>query len=197
MSSIPTQSDAPHPDVQKRNADVAELVAQLAVLDAKIEELGDKAKEKRQVMRHEFRAAHEARFSDIDYKRALVGAKCEHAVTVKDVVTFFIRSPSAATVYAVDKFIGEPVLPDEADRTKGVNMGPVSEAERIMLAWLVGVHLMADPTAKRQDMEALPPAHRLRAIRGLPENLLRRVADECMLLQSYLNVVLEIELGNF
>lgn len=186
-----------HPDVQERNANLAELTAKLTHLDTQIEALSDAAKEKRRSLREAYRASHEKRFADVDYKRALVGAKAEHAITVKGVVAFFIRAPNAATTHAVDKFISEPVITDDVDRTKAINMGPVSEAERMLLAWVVGVHLLADASAKRQEIEALAPALRLRMVRGLPEDLIRRVAEECSLMQSWLNVVLEIELGNF
>lgn len=185
------------PNIQEREAALVELTAKLASLDAQIEALGEAAREKRRDLRSRYRAAHEKRFIDVDYKRALVGAKNEHAVTVAGVVSFFIRAPNAATVHGVDKFIAEPVITDEADRTKGTNMGPVSEAERMMLGWVVGVHLLADANAKRQEVEALSVGHRLRMVRGLPEDLIRRVAEECSLMQSWLNVVLEIELGNF
>jgi len=184
-------------DVQERDNALAELTAKLAHLDTQIEALGEAAREKRKELRQTFREAHAARFADVDYKRALVGAKSEHAVTVKGVVSFFIRAPNAATTHAVDKFISEPLLVDEADRTKSVNMGPVGESERMLLGWVTAVHLLADPNAKRQEVEGLNVSHRLRMIRGLPEDLIRRVAEECGLLQSWLNVVLEIELGNF
>ncbi|MFA6132492.1 MAG: hypothetical protein WC869_00595 [Phycisphaerae bacterium] len=190
-------TDPVDPNLAERNAALAELTAKLAHLDAQIEALGEAAQDKRRKLREEYRAAHEKRFSDVDYKRALVGAKNEHAVTVKGVVSFFIRAPNAATTHAVDKFIAEPVLQDETDKTKGTPMGPVTEAERMLMAWVVAVHLLADPSAKRQDIEQLSPGHRLRMVRGLPESLIQRVAEECSLLQSWLNVVLEIELGNF
>jgi hypothetical protein len=189
--------EAQDPSVQERDNALAELTAKLANLDAQIEALGEAAQEKRKTLREKYREAHASRFADIDYKRALVGAKCEHAVTVKGVVAFFIRAPNAATTHAVDKFISEPLLPDPSDRTKSVSMGPVGEAERMLMGWVIAVHLLADPAAKRQEVEALSEAHRLKMIRGLPEDLIRRVAEEASLLQSWLNVVLEIELGNF
>lgn len=190
-------STTPDPSVQERDTALAELTAKCLNLDAQIEALQETAQAKRQELRERFRAAHDKRFADVDYKRALVGAKTEHAVTVKTVVSFFVRAPNAATTHAVDKFISEPVAPDDTDRTKGTNMGPISEAERMLLGWVIGVHLLADPNAKRQEIEALAPYQRLRMVRGLPEDLIRRVAEECQLMQSWLNVVLEIELGNF
>lgn len=184
-------------DVENRNTAIAEEVAKLALLDEKLEALQDAAREKRQALRLAYRDAHAAHFADVDPKRALVGAKCEHAISVAGAVAFFVRPPSAAALHTIDKFIADPVAPDEADQTKSLDLGPVTEAERTMLAWVVGVHLLADPNAKRQELEPLAPARRLKALRGLPDNLLRRVAEECVLLQSWLNVVLEIELGNF
>ncbi len=188
---------ADHPDVQERDKALAELTARLAHLDVQIEELGDKAKEKRRALRETFRKANEPRFADVDFKRALVGAKAEHAITIKGVVSFFVRAPNAATTHAVDRFISEPVIVDDADRTKSINVGPIAEAERTLMAWVVGVHLLADASAKRQDIEALSPAQRLRMVRGLPEDLIRRVAEECSMMRDWLNVTLEIELGNF
>lgn len=186
--------DPDHPDVQERNTTLAALTVKCAALDAQIEALHDTAQEKRKDLRETFRTAHEKRFADVDYKRALVGAKTEHAVTVKGVVSFFIRPPTAAVTHAIDRFITDPV--DSSDVSKPVNLGPVSEAESMVLAWVIGVHLLADPNAKRQEIEPLGCAQRLRMARGLPADLVRRVAEECSLLQSWLNVVLETELGN-
>ncbi len=186
--------ETPHPDVQERDTLIAGLTLKCASLDAQIEALQEKATDKRKELREHFRVAHDKRFADVDYKRALVGAKTEHAITVKGVVSFFIRPPTAAVTHAIDKFITEPV--DATDGTKP-NMGPVSEAESLVLAWVIGVHLLADPNAKRQEIEPLGCAQRLRMARGLPADLIRRVAEECNLMQSWLNVVLEIELGNF
>jgi hypothetical protein len=185
------------PEVQAGQAALAEATAKLAALDAQIEALSDAARDKRGTLRTAFREAHSRRFADVDYKRALVGAKSEHAVTIPGVVSLFIRPPTAGVTHAVDKFISEPTVPDAVDATKAINMGPVSEAERMLLAWLVGVHLLADAGAKRQEVEGLAPGRRLQMLRGLPEDLIRRVAEEAGLLQSWLNVTLEIELGNF
>lgn len=185
------------PAVQDLNAQTAEQVALLATLTAKIEALGEQAQEKRRELRETFRTAHVKRFADIDPKRALIGAKTEHELSIKDVVSFYLRPPTAATTHAVDKFISEPMVADPSDATKSINLGPVGEAERMLMAWLVGVHLRADTNAKRQEVDGLPPGRRLQMLRGLPEDLIRRVAEEAGLLQSWLNVVLEIELGNF
>ena len=185
------------PDVQNLNNQTAEQIALLATLEAKIEALGEKAQEKRQELREAFRDTHTKRFGDIDPKRALIGAKTEHVMELKDVVAFYLKPPTAATTHAIDKFIGEPVVTDAADATKSINMGPVSEVERVLMAWLTGVHLKADQNAKRQDIDTLPPGRRLQMLRGLPEDLIRRVAEEADLLRSWLNVTLEIELGNF
>ncbi len=185
------------PNVQAATAAVAEATAKLASLEAQIDALGNAARDKRKELRMAFREAHTQRFADVDYKRALVGAKSEHAITLPGVVSLFVRPPTAGTTHGVDKFISEPVVVDTTDATKSLNLGPVTDAERMLMAWLVGVHLLADPSAKRQDVDGLPPGKRLQMLRGLPEDLLRRVAEEAALLQSWLNVVLEIELGNF
>lgn len=185
------------PEVQDLTQQTAEQVALLATLTAKIEALGEQAQEKRRELRETFRESHVRRFADIDPKRALIGAKTEHELAIKEVVSFYLRPPTAATTHAVDKFISEPNVQDPADSTKTVHMGPIGEAERMLMAWLVGVHLKADVNAKRQEVDGLPPGRRLQMLRGLPEDLIRRVAEEAGLLQSWLNVVLEIELGNF
>lgn len=190
---MPTET--PHPDVQERDMALAELTAKCASLDLQIEALQDTAKEKRRDLREAFRTSHEKRFADVDYKRALVGAKTEHAVTVKDVVSFFVRPPTAATIHTIDKFVAAPM--DVTDPKNPTDVGPISEAEHMVLAWVIGVHLLADPSAKRQEIEPLGCSQRLRMARGLPADLIRRVAEECNLMQSWLNVVLEIELGNF
>lgn len=187
----------PDSDTQDLNNQMVEQVALLATLTAKVEALGEQAQEKRRELRETFREAHVKRFGDIDPKRALIGAKTEHELAIKDVVSFYLRPPTAATTHAVDKFIGEPNVADPADSTKSLSLGPVGEAERMLMAWLVGVHLRADVTAKRQEVDGLSPGRRLQMLRGLPEDLIRRVAEEAGLLQSWLNVVLEIELGNF
>lgn len=185
------------PNIADRNAQNADLVAKLTALDSQIEALGEKAQEKRRELRTAFREANNARFADVDYRRALIGAKTEHSIAIKEVVAFFVRPPSSAVTHAVDKFISEPTVPDAADVTKAINLGPVSEAERALLGWMTAVHLLADPTGKRQEVDQLPPGRRLQMLRGLPEDLIRRVAEEAALMRDWLNVVLEIELGNF
>ena len=182
--------------VQELNKQAVDLVAQIAGLTAKVEALSDDAAAKRRELRAAFRQAHEYRFNDLDAKRALIGAKTEHAITIAGTVSFFIRPPAMSTVHAVDAFIATPVLTD-TDPTKAVNMGPISEVERTLLGWVTGVQLLADPNSIRQDLQALSIGNRLKALRSLPEALLTRVADEASLLQNWLNVVLEIELGNF
>jgi hypothetical protein len=184
-------------NVQNLNEATAEQIAILATLEAKLEALTEAAHEKRKEMRVAFREAHAKRFGDINPKHALIGAKCEHKIGIADVAAFFVRPPVGAVTHAVDTFIATPTYPDPADATKSLNMGPVSEAERMHLCWLIGVHLLADPNQKRQEIDGLPVWKRLQVIRSLPDDLTRRLAEEAALLQSYLNVTLEIELGNF
>jgi hypothetical protein len=175
-------------------ADVAKVTAQLAATEQQLQALSDKAVAARKDLRNKWREANAKRFEDLDYKAALIGQPTEHTVVIGGATKFFLRPPTGAILHEVDKFITDPTVPLPGDPTKSASLGPVVEVERILMTWLVASQMAGGP---RQEILRLPPPHRLQAVRCLSEALAVRLAEECGVLRDWLNVVLEIELGNF
>src|SRR5271157_1796176 len=75
---------------------VETLKLQGAKLDEQIASLTDENEEKRSNLRSTFIEKHAKRFGDFDPKIALRGGRCEHAITVEGVVTYFVSVPSSA-----------------------------------------------------------------------------------------------------
>jgi hypothetical protein len=180
------------------NPSIAELLrqavddeARVRVLNEQIRQLGQEMANKRKEMRSLYRTAHAERFKDFDVKKALIGGKSIHTLTIPEQVSFFLRPPSSQTRRAVEAFVPPPAKKDAPAQQL-----PVAY-ETTLLCWLCGVHLLADPAAKGMDLEALPLASKLERIRSLPELLLQRVAEECEVLETWLKICLEIDLGNF
>jgi hypothetical protein len=174
--------------IAEKSLTLAEAMKELARLEEQTAKMSDEVTLKRKAMRQRYSEMHAERFKDMDYKLALIGAKVDHVVSFKGVADFYIRPPSGAISHAVDAFIG----------TAG-ELGPITNAERILLCWLTGLqitHTSAGNTPK-QELSGLAPKDKVAKLRALPEDLLHRLANECVELQQWLNVVLEIDLGNF
>ena len=161
----------------------------LQLLDEKINALSVEMSEKRARLQEEYRRSYEKRFKGIDPKRALVGARAEHRIPVGGIATYTIVVPSGQRTHEVSKFVQE--APED--------LTPISQAEGILLGWLSEVQLHGSGGEADQPPQKLlekPAAKRLQLIRALPEQTINRLAEECNTLQTWLNIILEQELGN-
>ena len=174
--------------IAEKSLTLAEAIKELARLEEQTAKMSDEVTAKRKAMRQRYSEMHAERFKDLDYKLALIGAKVDHVVSCKGLADFYIRPPSGTTTHAVDAFIAS-----------AGDLGPITVAERQLLCWLTALQIThaSAGTAPKQDLSNLAPKDKVTKLRALPEDLLHRLADECLELQRWLNVVLEIDLGNF
>jgi len=187
MAALEAQSFAADKKVADLKALLEKKEAQVTALSAEVEEAQKK-------VRKAYREANEKRFSDFNFKHALVGATIRHTISVAGVAKYVITVPNGAAFHSVDQFIMKPV------NKEGIDMSPISETERVLLAYLVALHYTYDEKKPQPEQDLTRPeftlAMRLGLIRQLPASTAARLADECMNLQAYLNVVLEEEMGN-
>lgn len=163
---------------------VTDLEAQIDLINQRIAALEPARDLAQQNMRDAYKAKHAPKYQDLDVVKALAGAAVDHAFTAKGVATFYLRPPSKAHVASLLSLssANPPIL--------------IDTTEQLLLTWVVGVHLLAQPGTTRVDLASLPAEKRLSMLRNLPELILNRVADEADALNTYLKVVLESELGN-
>jgi len=183
---MPTLNDPTHIEAKRVNVIAMEdeaknLDARLTSLTQRIVSLQDEAEKRRIDMSKAYRERLQARFSDLDVSKALSGYEAFHDAIVLGSV-YRLRAPKQAQSLEVDKFSASPVP---------ATLGPISATERMLLSWLIGVGVVGEV---RTLLEHGLPA-RLEMIRKLPEALLVKLADECSSIETYLNVVLELELG--
>lgn len=167
----------------------AALEKQIEQMELKITALSDTATRKRQEAQNAFRAKHAKRFTDVDPGKALSGLQVVHTVTIFD-VAYALRVPNGEHQRAAQMFAMDPMV-KENDKT--IDVGPVTKDERTLICWLTSVSMKG----QAKDLAAATPAVRLKLLRTLPPVLLSQLAAECELLETFLSVVLELELGNF
>ena len=166
--------------VAQGQMEVADLEAELDRLSKRVLELGDAAEARRREMRSSFRKKHEGRYADLDVVKSLAGYPAHHTVTIFG-AQYRLSPPVQQSVAEVDRY----------SQTAAAELRPTT-SESMLLMWLSAVG--AD--GEFRDLKVLPPKDRLSNIRSLPEVILSKLAEECATLQTYLNVVLEEELGN-
>jgi hypothetical protein len=190
--------DAPNQKVLEAQADSlskesSALEQQIQQLELKVAALSDTAAEKRREAQQAFRARNAKRFTDIDPAKALAGLPATHAVTIAG-VSYHLKVPNGEALRKVNAFAMDPVLKEGSGRdTKTTDMGPVAPAERILLVWLSGISMTGQPMRPVGDQ---PEAARLKFLRTLPFAVAAALATECETLDTYLTVVLELEMGN-
>jgi hypothetical protein len=160
-------------------AEVEQRRARLTALSVENEELRKETQKK-------FREKYADRFKDLNVGAALSGHPAQHVAVVGG-AKYFLRSPMRQVLHNVEQFCAKPVDTDKN------NLGPVSPEEALLLAWLVCVGFESSPA---KDLTATPLGDKLVLIRKLPDVLLQKLAEECHYIQAYLNVCLEMDLGN-
>lgn len=158
-----------------------ELLEQKSKLELRVSALSAEVDALRKDMQLAFRKKYEPRFSDINYKHALIGGRVKHTIKISDIAEYYVTLPSGKTWSEVAAF-----RKTAADLT---------EAEYTLLAFLVGATMTA-ANAPTQDFSTYPLDKKLEVIRSMSTLMVQVVADECASLQAWLNVVLELELGN-
>lgn len=163
-------------------ADERRLTARIDELTKRILSLQDESEARRLEMSQAFRDRFSKRYADLDVEKALSGYPAHHDVVVFGGV-YRLRPPKQDVVLAIDRFCASP---------EATPLAPISAAERVLLSWFAGVGTKAE----MRDISISSLSDRLSMIRKLPEQLMAKLADECSSIDSYLSVVLELELGN-
>jgi hypothetical protein len=190
--------DAPNQKVLEAQADSlskesSALEQQIQQLELKVAALSDTAAEKRREAQQAFRAKNAKRFTDVDPAKALAGLPAAHVVTMAG-VGYHLKVPNGEQLRKVNAFSMDPVLKEGQGRdTKTTDMGPIAPVERILLVWLSGISIPNQPIRTLADQSE---AARLKFLRTLPAAVVGALASECETLDTYLTVVLELELGN-
>lgn len=175
--------------IKSLEAEVSGTQQSIEGLELKLAALSEAAAEKRREVQTAYRGKHAKRFADIDPAKALSGMPSIHTVKVFD-VSYALRVPNGDRQRNALMFCNDPTTKGKDDVV--IDHGPVAAHERILLAWLDSF-TMKD---QKRDLAAVQPAMRLEIIRKMPPVLAGQLAGECDMLETYLNVVLELELGN-
>lgn len=171
------------------------LEQELKTFEVKVAALTEEVAQKRTEAQEKFRDKYAPRFKDIDTSLALIGMPQVHKVSIGGAV-YGIRPPSGEVVRQVDAFLLDPTVQAvrQADGSVSAaeNLGPMSRDEDVLLKWLVSVQ---GPGQPERQIASNPIPQRLKLIRGLPALLLRSIAGECDTLDTYLGIVLELEIN--
>ena len=191
--------EAPNTKVLEATADALQkestaLEQQIEGLEQKVAALSETAAEKRREAQNAFRAKNAKRFVDVDAAKALAGLPAVHVVNVMG-VGYHLKVPNGEQIRKVNAFAMDPIHREGSGRdAKSTDLGPVSPGERILLAYLSGVSVPNQPV---KDIGNLPEAARLKTIRVLASAVAAMLAAECETLDTYLTVVLELEMSTF
>lgn len=187
----------------------AALKKELEALEIRNKELSERAAAlraentaKRQQVQDSFIDRNKERFADLDAGAALIGLGGEHAVKFNG-ATFSLAVPSGEQQRAVENFAIDPVVTKQKKNETGsveekIDYGPVNQQEVILLQWVASFTppvVNGQPIPKR-DLTKAPIHVRLEMLRSLPAPLIRRLAEECDTLNTYLSIYLERNLGN-
>lgn len=186
------------PKLAAAQGEIQSLEAQIQRYEAQIAVLTDDAAEKRKEAQEAFRAKHAKSFSDINVNNALTGAATVHTFPIGK-AKYSIRPPSGEVSRQVQNFMLSPIIKRKVDgKEVEDDIGPLSPVEVFALKWLVSVSLEVEgQPAQVRKLEDLAIPKRLELLRSLNEIALNHIADRAHNLESYLNVCLELELGNF
>jgi hypothetical protein len=176
------------PKTLKELAELRSEEQRLSVIAERLDRIKDLAEDSQREMQETYRDAHAKRFSDVDWKRALVGGTTSHTVKIQDVAHYVLRPPTGNVSHALRAAVEGP---------EGKGLKPVTQDELVLAEWLVAVHLLGGEDSVEQDVSAKDPCTRVKLIRQLPLQLVSRLAQECVDLDAWLNVQLELELKNF
>jgi hypothetical protein len=187
----------------------AALAKELQALEIRNKELNERAAAlraentaKRQQVQDAFIERNKERFADLDAGAALIGLGGEHAVKFNGAI-FALSVPSGEQQRTVENFAIDPTVSkqkkvDGGTAEEKVDYGPVNQQEVILLQWVAAFTppiLNGQPIPKR-DLTKAPLHTRLEMLRSLPAPLIRRLAEECDTLNTYLSIYLERNLGN-
>lgn len=169
-------------EVYDRLVKIVQANDQIDFLDEQIDLHSDAAEDKRVQARKAAMEHYGREFQDFNWKAALAGGNVDAKISVAGVSDFLLRVPNGSVTDEVDKFV------------RGLK-DPVREEEKIALAWVVGVHNTA---AGAQPVQLLGQTleARLSQLRAWPRLVIDAVADRCITLNTWLQLVLEDQLGN-
>lgn len=187
----------------------SEVQAELTRYGNQLAAMSEDADKARKETHRVYRERHNQRFSDLNYKSALIGGRTRHTITIGGMARYFIALPNGHVWSKVNAFVDNPVtaapeptpFPQDmaAGPKPGTALGKVTDAERSLLAFLVGVQQVAEapnPQPPEVDLSSLPLWKKLDHIRTMPEMTTVRLAEEAFTMQAWLNIILEAELGN-
>ncbi len=189
---------AQDPKLLAAQGEIQSLEAQLARYEAQIAVLTDDAAEKRKEAQAAFRDKHAKSFSDINVSNALTGAQTSHVFPIGK-AKYTLRPPSGEVARQVQNFVVNPITKTKVDgKDSEEDLGPLNQFEALALKWLSAVSLEVEgQTAQVRKLDDLDLPKRLKLIRSLNELVIAAIADRARNLEAYLNVCLELDLGNF
>jgi len=195
MLPMTNQSNPENSEVDGLKQEAASLEAQLERYTQQIAVLNDAVSQKRREAQEAYRKRYADTYKDVDVPKALTGAATRHTFAI-GLATYAVVPPSGEAARNVLSFVNEPTARvRQADGTYvATDLGPVSLAEVYVLKWLVELGMTGSGQARKMD--GMPIPDRLRHIRQMPEQTINHIAERCKTLETYLNVCLELDLGN-
>lgn len=154
------------------------------VLDERLAAMSAENDEKATAARTRYRDKLAGRYSEFDWKRAMAGAPAEYTFKVPGIASYYLRPPSGAKLHTI-----RALASSKAE--KDAPLLPMTEDEFTVVAWATAVAL---PDGTRRDLPT-DTAERLTLLRGLPAATISRISEECSTLQTWMNVQLELSLG--
>lgn len=176
-------------EVRQLEKRISAATSQLERLNNQILDLSDEIDKTAYKRRTMFREKHKPKFEKLDTRAALLGGAVRWPVKLYDVL-YFLEIPKGGISSEVMKFTQHPVV-TEGDDVR--DFAPIMPYEDILLRMLTGVQA---PGAHERTLSGRPIVDRLRFIRELPEVLLNSLANQGLILQNYLDICLELDLGN-
>ncbi|HSW50410.1 MAG TPA: hypothetical protein VLH09_09560 [Bryobacteraceae bacterium] len=176
------------PDLWSSLKEAANTQGKIEALKGHLVNLKTQEEAARKELQAEYRRQMDKRFADVHWARALAGAPCPHRVVFAGIAAYTIQAPTAARAHEVRSYLQKQADP------------ATTEAERVVLEWGTGVQLLAE-SGEGKALPAiswvdLAPAELLVRLRGLPEVVIAKLADECLSMQTWLAGKLEENLGN-
>ena len=176
------------------NAEVEAAQAQLAKYEAQISALSQESADKRRKAQEAFRTKYAEMFKDVNVAAALSGAPAKHQFTI-GYATYTVTPPTGELGRLVHSFTMSPLAKDKDGKEEDV--GPVTPAEMYLLKWLSSAALNKDGQTANRQFDNVSVAQKIKLARSLNETVMQHIAERCKNLETYLNVCLELDLGNF
>ena len=181
------------PDLRDKLVKTRDEQYALNLLDERIAALSIDGDAKRKEARGVFRAGKAKQFGAFAWAKSLAGAPVTHSLTIPQVIKVTLRPPTGE-IEAQFRAWHKQLTAKEDTRL------PLMQTEIVLLQWISSVQslwITADGSEQAvQDVTSMPYGNRLNNLRKLSPQILVRIANEALDLESWLAVVLEDELGN-